>query len=293
MDLGRLPDCRWFAGFHLEETLHGGRLYLCKICGLKYRFPLLDGGVYTRLYKMAAQDVWESGEQPRKDFDLIAKTIRNHYVKDAAILDFGCYAGELLTRLDSKHTKYGVEINHAAATTASQRINGQIWSSLDEIPNDVDFDVVIASDVIEHLSDPSKTIGDLAEKVKENGLLIITTGDAQARLWKRFKANWWYCFYPEHITFFSIAAIRLLARRHGLSLVHSETFRHAQLSIIRRVFACGLACWCGYFPKSYYWIAKAFRKMVGRSADLSGLPGNGATNDHLLAVLKKSSDASA
>ena len=265
-------------------------MYSCPDCELKIRFPLLTPDTYVRLYSKAPHDVWES-TAPRKDFDLIAAQIRGRFPNGAVILDFGCYTGDLLARLGNTYRTCGVEIGQAAAAIAASRVNGKIWPTLKDIPPNDRFDVVIGSDVVEHFANPSQIIGDLACKLREDGLLIVSTGNSRVALWDRFGANWWYCFYPEHITFFSITTFEYLAAHHGLSLEHCERFRHANQGPLRRVAAFILACAYGYFPNAYLRLARTLRRMMGRCPDLPGVPGNGATKDHLLIVMRKTGNA--
>lgn len=291
-DLGRLQDSHWFAGVCIDPALPGGRLYSCLACGMKFRHPLLEPEKYAQLYIHASSAVWASATR-RADFQLILEYVKSEFQKGARILDYGCYTGDLLSRFGTEYETNGVEISDAAAEIAGSRITGRIWHSLDEIPPSERFDVIVASDVIEHMADPVVTFASLAERLNSNGRLVLTTGDADSFLWRLFGANWWYCFYPEHVRFFSRRTVTYIADRLALSVVQTKQFRHAGLRRTRRLVDGVQACWFGVFPASYLALMGWIRRIRGCSKPLSSMPGNGVTRDHLFLALRRNDDADA
>lgn len=281
--LGRLPDSEWFAGKKLEEPLSGGKLYQCCRCRLKFRYPVHDTTTYLQLYDNAAVSTWRR-DTARADWDLIVSYIQQRLPEGGRVLDFGCYTGGLLDRLGSAYERHGVEINKAACALATADGIGHIWSSLEEIPRQLRFDVIIASDVIEHISDPGQLIDRLLTHVTDVGAVIITTGDAHSDLWNRFKANWWYCFYPEHISFLSKAWLDNFSHSRGLSIEHCDRFNYLNLPRGRRFFATVLTYLYGYFPRVYFRFRNTVRQIFGHPTLISA-PGIGISADHLFIVL--------
>jgi 2-polyprenyl-3-methyl-5-hydroxy-6-metoxy-1,4-benzoquinol methylase len=223
------------------------------------------------------------------DWDLVARYVSTKLPERGRILDFGCYTGGLLARLDDRYERYGVEVNRAAADVASQNIGQPVWSSIDEIPSDLHFDVVIAADVIEHFSNPMSLVQQLAPRLSENGVLILTTGDADSYLWDRFGANWWYCFYPEHIAFISKDWLNYMCRVTDFSVAHYETFRYARLSSFRRLSDWAQTYFYGVLPSIYLGLARLLLKASTRG-DVASVPGAGLTRDHLFIVLNKAAE---
>ena len=284
-DLGKLPDSLWFAGTRLDESVPGGNLLRCSDCRLKFRSPALSDAAYSKLYNNATTATW-SAATSRTDWDLVADYVAKHVPGRGRILDFGCYTGGLLTRLGEGHLRHGVEVNRAAAELAGQRIGQQVWSSIDEIPGDVRFDVVIAADVIEHIANPASLVQQLTSRLTENGVLILTTGDGDSDLWNRFGANWWYCFYPEHIAFISKDWLNYMSRVTGVSIVQCETFCYASLSRLRRLSDWAQTSFYGVFPSAYLGLAGLLLKRSWRG-EIQSVPGAGLTRDHLFVVLKR------
>jgi O-antigen/teichoic acid export membrane protein/SAM-dependent methyltransferase len=281
--LGKLPDSHWFAGRSLSQPLLGGALYRCRDCQLKFRYPACEMAIYQELYDNAAISTWPANNT-RPDWDLIVNYISSRLPQGGRVLDFGCYTGGLLTRLGPAYERHGVEINKAAATVASEKACTPVWSAIDDIPKELRFNVIIASDVIEHMQHPEHLIDGLFTLLEDGGALIITTGDAENRLWNRFGANWWYCFYPEHITFLSEAWLGHFSRSRDLSIERCEKFRYYHFSIARRFVEAVFTCCYGLFPSIYLHLSGMLRKVFGHRA-VTSVPGNGVSADHLFIVL--------
>lgn len=283
--IGKLPDSHWFAGKFLEQPLVGGNLYRCHHCQLKFRHPMHDAATYERLYDNAAISTWPSATS-RLDWNLITDLVLEHLPQGGRVLDFGCYNGGLLAQLAPPYERYGVEINHAAANVASKRADARVWSTIDDIPPGLRFDAIITTDVIEHMANPLYFIDKLAALLTNRGILIITTGDADNALWNRFGANWWYCFYHEHVTFLSKAWFNFLAPTKGLSILRYQLFHYCRRTAVRRAIDAIFTYFYGFFPTVYLLLANALQKLRDRSS-VANVPGNGVTADHFLIVLAR------
>jgi SAM-dependent methyltransferase len=284
IEIGKLPDSNWFSGTRLPLTLDGGSLYRCQYCGLKFRYPALSPQKYSQLYDNAVTSNW-TGTSVRTDWDLISTYVGEHIPDGATVLDFGCYTGRLLSALGSRLRRYGIEVNRDAADIASDEIANPVWSSIDEINGGLKFDAIIAADVIEHVTEPLMLIKDLSSRLSEKGVLIITTGDGDNRIWNRFGANWWYCFYPEHIIFASRRWLDYVASVTQLSVERCSTFRYLTLPLPRRIMDTMHIYFYGTFPKLFLRLVNFFRRMQGR-AETASIPGAGLTEDHLFVVLR-------
>lgn len=201
--LGKLPDSKWFAGMPLTDPILGGHLYRCEQCLLKFRFPLETPTTYQTLYDNAKTNVW-SADTERPDWDLITAQVNTLKPEGGRILDFGCYTGGLLSRMGARYERFGIELNREAAHAAQQTTGARVWPTIKEIPANLKFDIIVIADVVEHIPNPNALFELLEPRLAERGVVIVATGDADTPLWNRFGANWWYCFYPEHIAFISM-----------------------------------------------------------------------------------------
>ena len=93
------------------------------------------------------------------------------------VLDVGCGGGILLKKAKDKKIceVYGVDFSSVAVNVCKKNGLNVIQSKLPDIPyTDNSFDVVICSEVLEHLSEPEKTIKQMLRVLKPNGTFIIT-----------------------------------------------------------------------------------------------------------------------
>jgi SAM-dependent methyltransferase len=278
--LGALPDGRIFAGQHLANALPGGSLWRCPACGFAFRYPLLGERVYEDLYRNGALGIWDS-EQRREDFRLIREQILLMGSAQLDVADIGCYTGQLLTSLPQSCRTFGVEPNKEAARVASDRGVTIIAESMDQfVAAGTTYDVITACDVIEHLPNPLQFLAELRRKLKPGGRIIITTGNCDAWLWRSLGSKYWYCRFPEHISFIGTEWVGKMAFRAQLRLTRAISFNYRGGGTnIARVVATLLN---RMSPGLYEWL----RRRRGNRDDGAVPPGIGAIRDHMLCVFE-------
>jgi 2-polyprenyl-3-methyl-5-hydroxy-6-metoxy-1,4-benzoquinol methylase len=106
------------------------------------------------------------------------------------LLDFGCGNGGIL-RLAAEAVARadGVEVNPASASIARAQ-NLTVFSSLAELPEERQYDVIISNHVLEHVRDVCTTLEQLRAHLKPGGRLVVKlpVDDALAgyqRKWSR------------------------------------------------------------------------------------------------------------
>ncbi|WP_228455031.1 class I SAM-dependent methyltransferase [Polaribacter haliotis] len=107
----------------------------------------------------------------------IISLLRNES-KDATILDVGCSSGNLLFDLEEigfkKENLYGVDISEKAIENCKKRnLNNSFVMDAQDISLNNKFDIIIASDCLEHLKDDEKAIKNWNSLLKDNGKLIV------------------------------------------------------------------------------------------------------------------------
>lgn len=199
-----------------------------------------------------------------KRFDYVERVIND--LKPASILDFGCGTGELLTvPLAEKFpeiTFIGADDDEASLEFARNK-NLHLTNLKFIDPSDIGdpdtFDLIIASEVIEHVEEPEELLTFLKEKLNDNGRIILTlpngygpfeataladsllfrVGIDAARIYRRITkkdvgnvpADGKYSLaVSPHINFFSMRDIRLVIKQCGFQIADYTP----------RTFLCGM-----------------------------------------------------
>lgn len=147
--------------------------------------------------------------------------------KDARILDLGCGRGWMAPFLSKYGIVTGVDFTEAAIQEAQQQFgscaefkvanpNSQVLGLEDKLP----FDIVVCSEVIEHVYDASAFLTQIHRFLKLGGLCVLTTPNAHR--WKQFSTinsenlqpieNW---LTPSEITSLAKAAGFVILTHEG------------------------------------------------------------------------------
>ncbi|HZL37223.1 MAG TPA: class I SAM-dependent methyltransferase [Tepidisphaeraceae bacterium] len=191
---------------------------VCKQCGLYYKSHILDWAQLKRYYETLDAQKWDSpGLYPT---EVEALRVLWALPPQSRILDYGCSTGRLLSRLAATHRCFGIEINsEAAAIAAGKGITILTEAELD-VPVPMTFDAIVLSDVFEHLPRPTETLSGLYSHLAPGGILMITTGNADAPVCRNDIANFWYLRNVEHLAMMSRRYADYLAGRLGAKIIH-------------------------------------------------------------------------
>jgi SAM-dependent methyltransferase len=278
--VGTLPNGYVFAGQRLTDALAGGSLWRCANCDFVFRDPLLEDHVYERLYRTGSLDVWDTAQQ-REDFQLIQRRLLQWNGLAMDVVDIGCYTGQLLTLLPKSFRLFGVEPNLEASRVAAARGVTVVASTVDDFAlANAHYDLIIACDVIEHVPNPLVLLRQLGSRLKPTGRLLITTGNCDAWLWRLIGADYWYCRFPEHISFIGTRWVRKMPQSVGLRIIDLTPFNYRGGTVNASQVLAALL---------HKMAPRIYRSLRPAPAGASGgevPPGGGATRDHMLCVFE-------
>ncbi|MCS6774452.1 MAG: class I SAM-dependent methyltransferase [Thermoflexales bacterium] len=111
-------------------------------------------------------------------------------VGDKDVLDAGCGSGQLLQEVKKRNPTarlYGMEVSAASVAAARQRLGSSADIRLaslsdSDLPFGQQFDLILLTEVLEHLKSPVNALRVLRRSLKPGGELIITFPNAAAWL---------------------------------------------------------------------------------------------------------------
>ncbi|MDD2889362.1 MAG: class I SAM-dependent methyltransferase [bacterium] len=139
---------------------------------------------------------------------------------EGKVLDIGCGMGCGLNKLKKLGWEtYGVELDEYAAEYAKKADHNIICGTLLEanfLPNF--FDVILLSEVLEHLYNPLETLKEIKRIIKPGGKIYISVPISNNLFFKIFKNRWHSLEIPRHLWIPSTKAIKILCYKTGMKI---------------------------------------------------------------------------
>jgi 2-polyprenyl-3-methyl-5-hydroxy-6-metoxy-1,4-benzoquinol methylase len=189
--------------------------------------------VYERRAEEQYAEPWQFDPRERK-FGRVWALLEQHLPCDA-LLDAGCGDGRYLAavaRARGAARVVGTDISErildTARTAAAPFEPELVRANLESLPfADGQFDVVLCSQVIEHLLDVDAGLRELARVLRPKGTLILTTDNARNLVTRtlylgRLRRHAGFDFPHRD---FEVDDLRQRLRAAGLDVVAAETFR--------------------------------------------------------------------
>lgn len=112
--------------------------------------------------------------------NVISLVEKNIDIKDKSVLDVGCGDGVLSYLMSQRGLKAsGVDSSREAIEFAKQKTQNGIDFRVGDVYSlpwgDDSFDIVVSSDVIEHLDDVGKYISEIKRVLKKGGICVLST----------------------------------------------------------------------------------------------------------------------
>jgi len=168
--------------------------------------------------EIALKSLAEAGLSPRID--------EKHEEKSRSILEIGCATGALLSVFASEGWRaVGVEIGPSMATYARSTFGLDIRTGTIESAGleARDFDVVIATHLIEHLNEPRSFLKEVHRVLKKEGQLYIVTPNAEGFQSKLLGALWRSAI-RDHLYLFSTHTLRAMLVDEGFLVEYLGTW---------------------------------------------------------------------
>jgi len=158
---------------------------------------------------------------------------------------------------------------------ASERLNAAgiptFNGRVEDFRSDTRFNLAIAIEVIEHVSDPVSFVTAIGDLLAPGGRLFLSTGNTRSVTAKRSGLGWYYLDPPAHLSYFNDRNIVQLLRRGGFDevKVHRFGFKWVELALRYRATGALPLLDALNYPSGMLVLA---RKAVGSSSAASALP---------------------
>jgi SAM-dependent methyltransferase len=115
----------------------------------------------------------------------------------------------------------GIERNEEAAATA-RRVPGVelITTSIETLPANARFDLIIMFQVLEHIADPVALLRECAQRLEPGGNLIINVPNFASWQSRFAGPKWLHLDVPRHLVHFTPETLAATLERAGLKLSH-------------------------------------------------------------------------
>jgi len=135
--------------------------------------------------------------------DFIAKAVVPYEDSIKRALDFGCGRGPVLAELLSRR---GMEVDKY-----------DLYFYPEKVYKDKQYDLIVSTEVFEHLQDPIKILELFFKHTATNGYIILMTKFPPDE--DDVFINWWYRRDITHIAFFTPRSFEIMAEELGLKVL--------------------------------------------------------------------------
>lgn len=201
-----------------------GSYHECQYCKSRIADILPDNIIVQKVLEEHAQSYILGAKEI---FDIATYTARLEILRKYArgaklVLDFGCGNGNFVKFLQSKtYSAFGYD----KSVDITEHLSAQkipLYRNEKEIPNAY-FDVITCFDVIEHTTNPRSIVQILNNKLKKDGIIVMTTPNTQGVSAHILGKYWWVFGSEAHFVLFSLFSLKLFLSNHGFNILDSNT----------------------------------------------------------------------
>jgi len=231
-------------------TLDSFRVAGCSVCGVAYTMPRpasLDR-YYPRQYRAYGAVVTRI---LRALYGLRVSRWARLKPEVSSVLDIGCGSGLMLAAFRRRGWRVsGIERNEATAATTRQTLGTRaIVTSIQDLPADARFDLIVMFQVLEHIGEPVALLRECARRLAPGGLLIANVPNFSSWQSRFAGSKWTHLDVPRHLVHYTPQSMAETLGRAGLTL-SSMSFTSLE-------------------HDPYGWVESTISRMTGRTNTLS------------------------
>ena len=184
---------------------------------------LYSDGYFEGVGKDAGYEIYANQEaEYLRTFSEDVRRIRE-FVQNGQVLDVGCGFGYFVrSALEGGLDAYGIDLSEEGIREAEKHAPGRVFrgtvGDTDEIAGR-SFDVVFASHLIEHITEPVSFLASLMPRLAEDGIVMFVTPNVESWLSRISGSRWVSYKIPEHVAYYSPKTIERLLNEVGLEVI--------------------------------------------------------------------------
>ncbi|MDF7798966.1 class I SAM-dependent methyltransferase [Pontiellaceae bacterium B1224] len=205
---------------------------ICRDCGLIQAHPRMSEKSYTHFYNDGHRRLYVGVEKPdeayfqgrylagKATFDYLAKHLN---ISGKRILEVGCGSGAILKYLsDNGADVKGIDLSREYMEYGRERYGLDLSNTdLFDLPDNHEFDLVIYSDVMEHILEPRAHLEKIKGLLKSDGLLYLKVPGTK-NLMRPYLGDFLKSLQNAHVCYYSLTTLRNLVESCGYCMVHGD-----------------------------------------------------------------------
>ena len=202
----------------------------CSVCGLVYLSSLshIKEGHYEESGMHSVELKIEKWLQECKEDDNRRYEFVKGKIANKTLLDFGCGAGGFIeiVKLYAKKVS-GIELEKALQPSFKKRGLKVFPNILKAQKEGLQYDLITAFHVVEHLQNPKRVLKELSKLLNEEGEMIIEVPNSDDVLLTLYENNGFqnFSYWSQHLFLFNEKTMTELVKQAGLKL---NWIRHIQ-----------------------------------------------------------------
>ncbi len=218
----------------------------CNKCGLAYINPRMPANVIENMY--SSKDTINLGfaisscgplSRNRRWHEARFKTMMKHFKEinpsyspehTIRYLDVGCGIGQTLDFAKNRGWEtHGIDISEYVVEEGNKLGRNILLTNLENSPfEDEYFDILLMSEVIEHVTDPLQELKLARKKMKKGGILVVDTINIDSFFMKFLGENSSFV-EAGHLTYFNYGTLREMLKKAGFNIV--KGYRGLEVSL--------------------------------------------------------------
>ncbi|MDD5133548.1 MAG: class I SAM-dependent methyltransferase [Candidatus Nanoarchaeia archaeon] len=206
-----------------SNVIGNEQIVQCKKCGLKFVNPRLTDDEIVKGYSEGSDEMFVSQAKGRElTFKKSLKLINKNATK-GKILDIGTAGGSFLkVAKENGWQVEGIEPNKWLCEWGLKNYGipikpGTIFDKKNRF-NDNEFEAVTLWDVLEHVTDPKKTLTEISRILKPRGLLVVNYPDIGSSV-SRLMGKRWIFLLSVHLFYFDKKSIVKMLNASGFEVI--------------------------------------------------------------------------